>query len=205
MLSTWLYERLKKVRSFSSVSDRIKKSTVGSHERSFRYLWARLTRHIAEQQHDRNLSSIQEGLRKGPKKTTTGATAKPEPKAKTKAETPDAAGAVAKGKGKGKGSKGKGKGKAKPEFGSNKTPDSKDAGGASSLQGDGNKGPCIFYPKGLCRRGAGCPYRHEGTPTAEPKAKAKPAAVAKPKAAAMVALVGSVMGGAAACVPPTIQ
>ena len=87
MLSKWLYERLKKVRSFSIIIDRIKESVAGSNERTFDYLWSRLMRHIAEQQHDKNLSSTQEDLRKGPRKTTSGATAKPEPKAKSKVET----------------------------------------------------------------------------------------------------------------------
>ena len=195
MLSKWLYERLKKVRSFSIIIDRIKESVAGSNERTFDYLWSRLMRHIAEQQHDKNLSSTQEDLRKGPRKTTSGATAKPEPKAKSKVETPDASGAVAKGKGKGKG-----KGKTKSAPNTTKPPDSKNPGGTSTSQGDGKKGPCIFFPKGLCRRGTDCPYQHEGTPAADPKAKA----LAKPKAAAMVALVGSVIG-AAAYVPPTVQ
>ena len=105
--------------------------------------------------------------------------------------------------------KGKAKAKVKARPSLNQTPPNRriprTRGGTSTSQGDGKKGPCIFFPKGLCRRGTGCPYRHEGTPAADPKAKAKPAAVAKPKAAAMVALVGSVIGGAAAYVPPTVQ
>ena len=129
MLSKWLYERLKKVRSFSIIIDRIKESVAGSNERTFDYLWSRLMRHIAEQQHDKNLSSTQEDLRKGPRKTTSGATAKPEPKAKSKVETPDASGAVAKGKGKGKG-----KGKTKSAPNTTKPPDSKNPGGTSTSQ-----------------------------------------------------------------------
>ena len=142
MLSKWLYERLKKVRSFSVIIDRIKESVAGSNERTFDYLWSRLMRHIAEQQHDKNLSSTQEDLRKGPRKTTSGATAKPEPKAKSKVETLDASGAVAKGKGKGKG-------KTKSAPNTTKPPDSKNPGGTSTSQGDGKKGPCIFFPRGL--------------------------------------------------------
>ena len=65
MLSKWLYERLKKVRSFTVTIERIKDSPQGAVERTFDFLWSRLMRHIAEQQHDKHLSSIQEGLRRG--------------------------------------------------------------------------------------------------------------------------------------------
>lgn len=40
------------------------------------------------------------------------------------------------------------------------------------LAGDApaGKGVCIFWPKGLCRRGDECPYRHEGP---EPRLRQK--------------------------------
>ena len=60
MLSKWLFERLKRVRPLSITLDRIKESPVGAVERTFDYLWSRCI--------EKNLSSIQEGLRKGPKK-----------------------------------------------------------------------------------------------------------------------------------------
>ena len=84
----------------------------------------------------------------------------------------------------------------------------KNSGNQSSEQ----KGPCLFWPKGLCRRGADCPYRHEGPAVsgasgnaASSKAKPAPAAAAAaaPKSSsstkAVVALIAAsnVLGTAA--------
>eukprot|EP00435_Cladocopium_sp_Y103_P071759 s497_g38.t1 len=162
LMSKWLYERLKRVKQLQLVIERIKESPAMSHERTYDYLWSRLERVIAESQHERNLSSIQEGLKKGPKKI--GAPAGPQdprPKAKGKGD--------AKGKkGGGKDSQGKGKGDNKTGKGKS---DGKGKGGSKSNQGDSKgtsnqgsvpKGVCLFWPKGLCRRGADCPYKHEG-------------------------------------------
>lgn len=79
MLSRWLFGRLKKIRSLSIVIDRIKETPAGSHERTFQYLWSRLNRYISECQHDKNLSSIQGDLRKGPPTKKPAATAKATP------------------------------------------------------------------------------------------------------------------------------
>jgi hypothetical protein len=102
MLSKWLFERLKRIRSMQIVLDRIRESGSNAVERSFEYLWGRLQRQIAEQQHEKNLSSIQEGLRKGPKKLGTPASpskVSPDPKAAVAATQ----GGKGKGKPKGKG------------------------------------------------------------------------------------------------------
>ena len=184
------------------VIDRIKESPAGSAERTFNYLWSRLVRHIAEQQHDRNLTAIQEGLRKGPKKP--GMTAKPDPKPDPKKEATgtNVSGAVGKGKSKGKkGGKGKSsndtsKGKSASNSSSQNPKDSKDA-----INKD--KGVCIFYPKGLCRRGTDCPYKHERPPSgsvAKPKGSV-PTPKAKP---GLVALVGSSLLGAVASHAPQV-
>ena len=75
------------------------------------------------------------------------------------------------------------------------------ASSSSNSQADGKKQQnCIFFPKGLCRRGKDCPYRHEGNPPAAANAKSQAKAVPKPKAA-MVAWVGSVLAGAAQAAP----
>ena len=67
------------------------------------------------------------------------------------------------------------------------------ASGATSWQDAGEKGPCVFYPKGLCRRGDECPYKHVG-----PAPKAKPVLVPKAKAGLVALLTAaSVMGGVA--------
>ena len=186
MLSRWMFERLKKVRAMSMVMDRIRESPAGSPERTFDYLWSRLNRHLAELQHDKNLTSIQESLRKGPKTKTLG----------TPATSTDKGG---KSKGKGKGdkgksdnSKGKSKGKGSTSGGGSKPNDpgepskgeSQGKGKGGTQESGGSKGPCVFFPKGLCRRGKDCPYSHD-----QPKPKPA-AAAAKPKAA-MVALVGA--------------
>ena len=68
MMSKWLFERMKKVRQLQLTIDRIRESAVGSNERTYGYLWNRLERIIAESQHEKNLTSVQEGLKKGPKK-----------------------------------------------------------------------------------------------------------------------------------------
>ena len=68
MMSKLLYERLKQVKQLQLVIERIKESPADANERTYDYLWSRLERVIAESQHEKNLSSIQEGLKKGPKK-----------------------------------------------------------------------------------------------------------------------------------------
>ena len=68
MMARWLYERLKRVKQLQLVIERAKESPVNGVERTYDYLWSRLERIIAESQHDKNLTSIQEGLKKGPKK-----------------------------------------------------------------------------------------------------------------------------------------
>ena len=153
LMSKWLYERLKRIRSLQLVIDRIKESPVGSNERTFDYLWSRLERIIAESQHEKNLTSIQEGLKKGPKKIGAPAAAPAKGK-KGKDEAKGSKGKGGKSEEKGKG-KGGGKGQGKKGGGK-----SKDSGGKN--QGSENKGACLFWPRGLCRRGSECPYRHEG-------------------------------------------
>ena len=119
------------------VIDRIKESPAGSAERAFNYLWSRLVRHIAEQQHDRNLTAIQEGLRKGPKKP--GMTAKPDPKPDPKKEATGTNVSGAVGKGKSKGKKG-GKGKS-----SNDTSKGKGASNSSSQNPKDSKDACLHF------------------------------------------------------------
>eukprot|EP00435_Cladocopium_sp_Y103_P046209 s240_g13.t1 len=109
MLSKWLFERLKRIRSMHIVLDRIRESGSNAVERSFEYLWGRLQRQIAEQQHEKNLSSIQEGLRKGPKKLgTPAAPSKGSPDPKAALATTQGGEGKGKGKPKGKGGLGKG-------------------------------------------------------------------------------------------------
>ena len=72
LLSKWIFERLKKVGLMRRHTDRVRDSPEGAPERSFDWLWSRLERTILEGQQDQNLLSIQEALRKGPKKETPG-------------------------------------------------------------------------------------------------------------------------------------
>ena len=159
MLSKWLFERLKRIRSMQIVLDRIRESGSNAVERSFEYLWGRLQRQIAEQQHEKNLSSIQEGLRKGPKKLGTPASpskVSPDPKAAVAATQ----GGKGKGKGKPKGKGGLGKGKGSQQSppasslsNDSKSHDKKNPSNAPKKESTGSneperpKGPCIFSPR----------------------------------------------------------
>lgn len=181
ILSKWLFERLRKVKCLHLVIDRIKESGVGAVERTFDYLWNRVQKAIAESQHERNLSSIQENLRKGPSTKKPGAVAQEDAKGKGKGKK----GKDGKGKGKGKGkdssrkgNKGDGKSKGSTKAGDkdkgndrNKDNNKSNSDPASgSGDAPAGKGVCIFWPKGLCRRGDECPYRHEGP---EPRLRQK--------------------------------
>ena len=89
MMSKLLYERLKRVKQLQLVIERIKESPADANERTYDYLWSRLERVIAESQQEKNLSSIQEGLKKGPKKIGLPVVLKiqnPSPKEKAKAK-----------------------------------------------------------------------------------------------------------------------
>ena len=157
-MSKWLYERLKRVKQLQLAIERIKGSPADANERTYDYLWSRFERVIAESQHEKNLSSIQEGLKNAP-----GSSQDPKPKSK--------------GKGEGKGKKGGGKdSQGKPQGkGDNKTGEgqndekgncssksNKNSPKGSGNQNPGDKGVCLFWPKGFCRRGTDCPYKHEG-------------------------------------------
>ena len=185
------------------VIDRIKESPAGSAERTFNYLWSRLVRHIAEQQHDRNLTAIQEGLRKGPKKP--GMTAKPDPKLDPKKEATGTnvfqtllAKASPKVRRVEKGNLPMTLLRVRvhqtqvrripkiPRMPSTKT-----------------KVFAFFTREGLCRRGTDCPYKHERPPSgsvAKPKGSV-PTLKAKP---GLVALVGSSLLGAVASHAPQV-
>ena len=209
ILSKWLFERLRKVKCLHLVIDCIKESGVGAVERTFDYLWNRVQKAIAESQHERNLTSIQENLRKGPSIKKPGAVAQEDAKGKGKGK---------KGKGKDKG-KGKGKGKEPNQKGKKDDGKSRDSAKANDKGNDKNKDKnkgngdpasgCGDAPAGKERASFGqrvC--AEEGTNVlismrdlAGPKAKAAPA-VKPPKAA--VALVGAAVLGVAAssAVPP---
>ena len=128
-------------------------------------------------------------------------------------------GADGKPKGKGKDSKGQGKSKSGgPSPGGSGSNDNKNTNGKGKPDNQTGQnvaqkdGVCLFYPKGLCRRGKNCPYRHEGSPSApsafsggppsNPKAKAAPAAPKASVAKAVVAIVTAshVLGTAASVV-----
>ena len=65
-------ERLKKVGLLRRHTDKVRDSPEGAPERGFEWLWSRLERTILEGQQEQNMISIQEALRKGPKKETPG-------------------------------------------------------------------------------------------------------------------------------------
>lgn len=207
MMSRWLFERLKRVKQLHLVIERINEAPVNGFERAYDHLWARLERIIAESQHEKNLASIQEGLKKGPKNLAAPANQKGK---KCKGDQKGGKGAdkgeggkskdKGKGKGGGKDQGKKGGGKSKSSDGKNQS--NKESGNQSSEP----KGVCLFWPKGLCRRGSECPYRHEGpsgSTTLGTSASAKatpPAPAAKVKAA--VALCSVI--GAAGVIEPSL-
>ena len=65
-LSRWAFEKLKRVRALALVIERIKESRKGCDERTFDYLWRKVNRLITESQHDSNLDSMRDLVRKGP-------------------------------------------------------------------------------------------------------------------------------------------
>ena len=199
ILAKWLFEKLKKCGPLRLVIDRVKEFSAGSDERSYDYLWARLQRVIVESQHDKNLQSMQDGLRKGPRKVNVpGNPGSKGDKGKGKGDKGASKnfagrGDEKKGQAKGiKGDKGKGKSKGKgkekikganapgPQGSKDEAGGAQGASGATSSHDGGEKGPCVFYPKGLCRRGDDCPYK--------PAPKAEPVSVPKAKAG-LVALL----------------
>lgn len=178
ILAKWLFEKLKKCSPLRLVIDRIRESPASAEERPFDYLWNRLQRIIVESQHDKNLQSIQDGLRKVPRKNVPG-----NPGTKGKGKGDKSAGKGGEGKSDGKKeagkkvskvtrkkvkARGKAKGKGKSRDGSTQgAQGSKDtvkddsgsaqgASGTSTSQGAEQVGPCAFYAKGLCRRGSDC-------------------------------------------------
>lgn len=141
------------------VIERIKESPADANEHTYDYLWSCLERVIAESQHEKNFSSIQKGLKKGPKKIGAPSSSQ-DPKFKGKGEGKEK-------KGRGKDSQGKTQDKGDDKAGKGKN-DGKGNGSLKSKknnakgsgnQNQGDKGVCIFWPKGLCRRGNDCPLQ----------------------------------------------
>ena len=203
LLSKWIFERLKKVGLMRRHTDRVRDSPEGAPERSFDWLWSRLERTILEGQQDQNLLSIQEALRKGPKKETPGVPAPTDKNGKPKGGKPGTGKGKDKDKDKGKGNgtpnKDKDKDKNKDKSGKDKGKGKKDD---PLFQKAKEEGVCIFYQKDKCTRGDSCPFKHEkitvpGAPAPQAKAKAA-AAKATPKAAAVALVVAALTSGATA-------
>ena len=97
LIAKWLFERLKKVPALRRHTDRVRDAAEGTLERSFEWLWSRLDRTILENQQEQNLQSIQEALKKGPKREQAGGAAAPTAEQKQKeAEAAKAKAAAAK-------------------------------------------------------------------------------------------------------------
>lgn len=159
---------------------------------------------------DAALGGVEEGLKKGPKKLGAPGTSSEfktqkdkDKKGKGDGKEKSEGGKGGKSQSKGKGIGGKSQGKAKGgSKGKKNTDGKKDSGNRSSEP----KGPCLFWPKRLCRRGTDCPYRHEGpsgsalgsaaTTSTSPPAKAAPQALAANKVRAAVALCSVVTAAA---------
>ena len=153
LLAKWIFERLKKVGLMRRHTDRVRDSLEGAPERSFDWLWSRLERTILEGQQDQNLLSIQEALRKGPKKETPGVPAPTDKNGKPKGGKPGTGKGKDKDKGKGNGTpnKDKDKDKHKDKSGKDKGKGKKDD---PLFQKAKEEGVCIFFQKDKCTRGA---------------------------------------------------
>ena len=178
-------------------------------ERTYDYLWTRLQRVITESQHEKNLASIQEGLKKGPKKFgLPGGPSPDQPLAKMggKGKGGSLSGDAQKGKSKGK-EKG---GRTKPN--QKVTPKTRIQENKMKKENQMRNLVTRPHPRKVFAYSSrkGCvgeeptvhtrSYKHQGSPSSgstgsatAPKAKATSAATAAPKAqpskAAMVAMV----------------
>ena len=132
--------------------DRIRESKTGSVERTYDYLWTRLQRVITESQHEKNLASIQEGLKKGPKKFgLPGGPSPDQPLAKIggKGKGGSPSGDVQKGKSKGKGKGGKNQAKSKGNSQNSDSRKQDEKGKSNEKSGhptSSKEGVCIFFP-----------------------------------------------------------
>ena len=154
-----------------------------------------------EGQQDQNLLSIQEALRKGPKKETPGAPAPTDKNGRPRGDKDKPGTGKGKDKGKGNGTpnKDKDKDKNKDKAGKDNRKGKKDD---PLFQKAKEEGVCIFFQKDKCTRGDDCPFKHEkitvpGTPAPQAKAKAA-AAKATPKAAAVALVLAALTSGATA-------
>ena len=199
LLSKWIFERLKKVGLMRRHIDKVRDAAEGAAERSFEWLWSRLERTILEGQQEQNMLSIQESLRKGPRKDVPATPAPPDPK-----------GGKGKDSGKGSRDKGKGTGSGGPAKGGRgnsvpKKPEAKTAkdkgkgkkGGDALFEKAREEGVCVFFQRDKCQR-ENCPFKHEklsvaGAPApSQGQAKAKTsAAKATPKSAAVALVVAA--------------
>ena len=147
------------------------------------------------------MASVQAGLQKGPKKPGaaalgSGGTSKGGNKTKNGDELKKKEADKDKPKGKGKERERSDKGAGKGEKGKSDKPKGEKGKGAKDHDKSKDKpkteekGECVFFPQGLCRRGDQCPYKHT------PKTKNTPV----PKVG-MVALVGSILASAATALP----
>ena len=179
ILRTWIYDCLKPIPRMSLRVDKYREASVGSHQRSFQFLWQSMIEIIDEAQYDQNATSILSTL----KVKVDAAPGQPNPKdkkdKKDKKEKKD--------KGKKQedkpaapvapNPKPKAKVKVKPKPEDKGQADPKGKATPKNEVVAGEKGvPCIFYPSGTCRRDP-CPYVHDKEAQPKPKPKAKAAAV----------------------------
>ena len=177
ILRTWIYDCLKPIPRMSLRVDKYREASVGSHQRSFQFLWQSMIEIIDEAQYDQNATSILSTL----KVKVDAAPGQPNPKDKKdkkekkdkgkKQEEDKPAAPVA------PNPKPKAKVKVKPKPEDKGQADPKGKANPKNEVVAGEKGvPCIFYPSGTCRRDP-CPYVHDKEAQPKPKPKAKAAAV----------------------------
>ena len=200
LLSKWIFERLKKVGLMRRHIDKVRDAPEGAAERSFEWLWSRLERCILEGQQEQNMLSIQESLRKGPRRDVP---ATPAPSDHRPGKGKEAGkGNREKGKGSGSGNPGKGgrgdTAPKKPEAKAGKDKGKGKKGNEALFEKAKEAGVCVFFQRDKCQRD-NCPFKHEKLPVAgapapasQGQAKAKAAsAKATPKSAAVALVVAA--------------
>ena len=213
---TWLYSRMRKVRVMQRHIDKIRDSRVGSHCRTYDWLFGKLKTCINEMKEDQNEEAVRSSLQKRlkdkdkdnkPKPKAAAATTKsegtqeeskglPNPKAKAKPKAtqpnPKEKGSGEKGKGK-KENKGKGPGQGE-ETKSNPKP-------KADPKPDKARVDCLFWGKGSCNRGDACPFYHDPAKKAAAKPKPSPSQPSASTAKAAVATIASVgnLASSSAC------
>jgi hypothetical protein len=173
-LECWLFENIKNHPKMASTVEKYHSAFLGSHRRSYQWLFSRLEGIITIHKHDVNARVTDAALARatlvpsakvpGAPAPTPGDDVEKKKRVRTKKPKGDAvsdavsvAGAPGAPAGKGKGGKADGKGKTK----SSTTPPLTPRGALTDAEK--KRTPCMFLPYGMCKAGAQCGWLHSDT------------------------------------------